>query len=62
MRDAAAKKPEFAEALKAYDNIAKAQKVRAELIKPYSMLEGAPRLIRSFSGSPALWSGRRRKG
>lgn len=40
LRDAAAKKPEFADALIAYENIARAQKVRAELIKPYSMLEG----------------------
>jgi len=41
IRDAAAAKPEFADALKAYDQIAKAQSVRRELIKPYTLIEGA---------------------
>jgi len=40
LRDAAAAKPEFAEALKAYDQIAKAQSIRKELIKPYTLIEG----------------------
>lgn len=40
IREAAGKNPEFSDVLKAYDAIAKAQKVRGELIKPYTMLEG----------------------
>lgn len=40
IRDASAAKPEFAEVLQAYDQIAKAQSVRKELIRPYTLIEG----------------------